>query len=503
MAEPLIITASPRSDHQLDVTIELGPERTQAAVERAARLVSKKARIPGFRPGKAPIPYILRTFGREAVLSEIIEELSDEVISEALETGNFDVYGRPTLEDIKFDPIQFKLVLPLPPTVELGDYSAIRVEAPEVVVSEADVDVLLEEARQDYMVLQEVDRPAALGDTVIVDIKGTVGDTVIVDNQDWELILRGENGWLPGFDEAFVGLAAGDHKEFTLRYPEDSASRFKGQEVAFSVTVKAVKTKVLPEVNDEFVRSLGNYADLADYRAKKLEEIRQQREAEAEAKLYEAALEALIAQATLAYPKAAVEEVVEEMMQEAESRSRERGYSLLDLLRLQGRTVDGYRAELRPVAEKRLKARLVLTEFARREGITVSADEEQAEVDSVLGRINEADERQALSDLLSSEAARMFIRRDLLTSKAYARLKAVVTGQVPAAAAAAAETVVAEAEAQEVAAEAGATASGAAEISGAEAQEAAATASGAAEVSGAEAQEAAAEEPAAGDEAAK
>lgn len=433
MAEPLIIRSSPRSDHQLDLTIELGPERTQQALQRAVRVVSKKARIPGFRPGKAPAAHVLRTFGREAVLSEILEDLGEEIISEALETEKFDLYDQPHVEDVKLDPIRFKLVLPLRPTVELGDYSDIRLEAPEVTVSDADVDALLEEARQTRMALQEVDRPAQLGDAVLVDIKGMVGEDVIIDNQDWELILRGENGWLPGFDEAFVGLAAGDYKEFTLRYPEDSASRFKGQEATFFVTVKAVKAKTSPELNDEFARSLGNYADLADYRAKKLEEIRRARAAEAERKLTEAAIEALIARATLAYPPAAVDDVVEEMENDLKNRLYDIGYDLPDYLRLQGKTLESFRAELRPVAEKRLKGRLVLAELARREGIVVSADDEEAQRDTMLGAIQDSKERESLGGLLDSEPGRRFLRQDILTEKTLARLRAIVTGQVPAA----------------------------------------------------------------------
>lgn len=433
MAEPLIITSSPRSDHQIDLTIELGPERTQQAIQRAVRVVSKKARIPGFRPGKAPAAHVLRVFGREAVLSEIMEDLGSELIAEALEAGKYDLYGEPHVEDVKFDPIQIKLVLPLRPTAELGDYSDIRVEAPEVAVGDADVDAALEQERRARMTLQEVDRPAQLGDTVLVDIKGTVGEDVIVDNQDWELTLRGESGWLPGFDEAFVGLAAGDHKEFTLRYPEDSASRYRGQEASFSVTVKAVKAKALPEVNDEFARSLGDYADLSDYRARKLEEIRRERAAEAEKKLTEAALEALIARATLAYPPAAVDDVVKEMENELKDRLYDIGYELEDYLRLQRKTLESFRAELRPTAEKRLQSRLALAELARREGIVISADEEQAQRDSMLEAVSESEERSSFVEILDSEVGRRFLRQDILTEKALARLRAIVTGQVPAA----------------------------------------------------------------------
>lgn len=433
MAEALIITTSPRDDHQLNLTIELGPERTEQALQRAARAVAKKARIPGFRPGKAPYATVLRMFGKEALFSEILDDLGQEVYQEALDAQEFDLYGQAALQDVGYDPVTFKLVLPLRPTVDLGDYSGLRIEAPEIVSADADVDAALEQARQSRVTLEEVARPAAIGDSVLVDIKGTVGENSIMDNQDWELSLRGESGWLPGFDEAFVGLSAGDEKSFEITYPEDSASRYKGQVASFAVKVKAVKSKVLPALDDVFAQSLGEYTDLADYRAKKLEEISKQRAAEALAKQNDAAIEALVANATIAYPPAAVEDVVEELVQDMKSRLANIGYTLEDSLRLQGKTMDAYHKELHPLAERRLKGRLVLSELTVREAITASPEEVQAELDRMVGDAESEESQKTLRDVFGTENGLRIIRQDVLTDKTLARLRDIVTGQVAAA----------------------------------------------------------------------
>ena len=286
MAEDLIVTTTPRDDHQLDLTIELGPERTEQALQRAVRQVSRKAKIPGFRPGKAPFATVVRMYGKPALFSEIVDDLGQEVYTEVLEQQKLDPYGQAALEDVQVDPaIKFKLVVPLRPTVDLGDYSDLRVEAPAVEASDADVEATLEQARNARAAHEVVERPAELGDLVKVDIAGTVGENTIMDNQDWELTLRGESGWLPGFDEAFVGLSAGDEKEFDITYPEDSLSKYKGQTAHFKVNVKEVRSKVMPELNDEFAQSLGEYATLAEYREKKLAEIKEQHETEAQNKL--------------------------------------------------------------------------------------------------------------------------------------------------------------------------------------------------------------------------
>lgn len=439
MTEPLIITTSPRDDNQLDMTIQLGPERTEQALQRGVKVVAKKAKIPGFRPGKAPYATILRMFGKEAVLGEILDDLGEEVYKEALAIEKPAIYGQAALADVKFDPIVFKLVVPLRPTVDLGDYRSIRLDAPAMTVGEADVDAALAAALAAAATLQTVERPAALGDSVLVDIHGTVGEETIMDNQDWQLTLRGEGGWLPGFDEAFAGLSAGDEKSFELTYPEDSTSRFKGQAASFAVKVKEVKAKVQPAADDEFVKTLGDYTDLADYRAKKLAELTEERTKEATARLNEAAVEALVERATIAYPPAAVDDTVHGMMQDLESRLANIGYKLADYLRLNGKTVEQYHDELHEPAEKRLKGQLVIAELAKVEGITVSEEEQQAELDRLLQQAETPENATALREVFGSEAGLRVIEADVRSDKTLARLRAIVTGEAPELPAAAAE----------------------------------------------------------------
>jgi trigger factor len=432
LAEPLIISTSKRDDHQLDMTIQLGPERTEEALHRAARQVSQRAKIPGFRPGKAPYSTVLRMFGRDALLGQIMDEMGDEIYKEALEVEHIEPYGRADLEDLKTDPVTFKLVVPLQPEAHLGDYRSIRVAAPEVSVTDADLDAVLERAADQRKTVQAVERAAALGDTVIVDIHGAAGDDTIMDNQDWEVALEGgESGWLPGFDDAFVGMVAGDEKTFTLKYPEDSASRYRDQEATFHATLKEVRAKARPAIDDEFARSLGDYADLAALRAETREEITRQRTTEAKEEFDDKAIEALVEQSTFGYPAAAVDDMIHEMLGELEARVSQVGYNLQDFLRLQGMTVEGYHEQLRPAAERRLKGRLALSEFANAEGITVSPEEGQAELDRIAGAAVDEDRAKSVRETLGSESGQRLINRDLRAKKALARLREIATGPAP------------------------------------------------------------------------
>jgi trigger factor len=434
LAEELKVTTNPREDHQLDLTIELGPERTQQALERAVKIVSRKAKIPGFRPGKAPFAHVVRLYGKPVLLGEVVDDLGQEVYTEVLERKEFQPYGQASLEDVQVDPdIVFKLVVPLRPTVELGDYSDLRVEAPSADATEADVDEALEQAQAAQSKHEVVDRPAQLGDLVKVDIAGTVADSTIMDNKDWELTLRGESGWLPGFDEAFVDLSAGDEKEFDITYPEDSLSKYKGQTAHFKVNVKEVRAKVTPELNDEFVKTLGDYADVAEYRAKKLDELKKQRETEAENILNDKAIEALIERAQLSYPPVAVDDTVHDMMHDMEQRMQQIGYTLADSLRLQGKTMEQYHQELEPAAERRVKAQIVLAELARREGIEVSDEDVEAEVQRLASGTEKEETRQAILEAFGSPQGRAMIRQEFLTTRTLERLRALVIGEAQAA----------------------------------------------------------------------
>lgn len=449
MAEELIVTTSPREDHQLDLTIALGPERTQAALERAVKLVSRKAKIPGFRPGKAPFAHILRLYGKEALLGEVVDDLGQEVYTEVLDQRQFEPYGQASLQDVQVEPaITFKLVVPLRPTVSLADYSDLRIAAPATEVTEAEVEETLEQARATKATHEAVERPAELGDLVKVDIVGAVGENTIMDNTDWELTLRGESGWLPGFDESFVGLAAGDTKEFEITYPEDSLSKYKGQTAHFKVTVKEVRAKVTPALDDDFVKGLGEYTDLADYRAKKLAELQKQRATDAENTLNDQAITALIERATLAYPPAAVDDVVHDMINDMAQRMQQIGYTLEDSLRLQGKTMEQYHQELEGPAENRVKAQLVLAELGGREGIQVSDADVEAELQRMTASVEKEETQKAILEAFGSPSGRAMIRQDLRTARTLERLRALVTGEAEAAPApveaGAAETEVAQ-----------------------------------------------------------
>jgi trigger factor len=258
-----------------------------------------------------------------------------------------------------------------------------------------------------------------------------VGEDSIMDNHDWDLLLKEESGWLPGFTEAFVGIKAGEEKEFTIKYPEDSSSRYKGQEATFKATMKTVKARLEPELNDEFAKTLGDYESVADMRAKLQEQLTRERTSEAESNLNEAALEAVVTQAHLKYPPVAIDETVDSMLDEVRRNLSRAGYGLEDYIRLQGMTLDKYREQLRPQAEKRLQGRLVLGKLAEVERIEVTPEDIQAEIERMAPADSEDEQAKALLEVLNTPSGQALVRQDLQTTKTLARLREIATGKAP------------------------------------------------------------------------
>jgi trigger factor len=298
-------------------------------------------------------------------------------------------------------------------------------------VTEADVDVFVDRQLDESATWQAVERPAQIGDRVVVDILGTVGDDKIMENTDWEITLREETGWLPGFDEAFVGMSAGEQKSFSLTYPEESASRYKGQTASFAVTVKEVRARVKPELTDEMVTEWGEYTDVADFRAKKLSELGEAGKQRAESELMDAAMDALTEQATFAYPPVAVDREVSDILRDLQVRVSGAGYSLDDFLRLQGTSLERYRVQVRPAAERRLKAQLAINKLAELEKIEVAKEESEAEFQRLIDASESEEQAQAFREVFGSEQGLHLLYHDVMNRKTMARLREIVTGTAP------------------------------------------------------------------------
>ena len=418
-------TVAPR---EVEFTIRPEAEQVEDARREAARRVARQVKIPGFRPGKAPYALVERTVGRKLLTEQAIEILAPDLYKRILEEGGYQPYDRPTLNILRQEPLEFRIRVPLEPTVELADYCAIEVEPePEVVVTPEQEEQLLNELREQHGAWVPVERPAQVGDQVTLDIRGTSDEETVFDQEGTQLTLS-ETLSPPGFAQEIAGMLPGQTREFSLTYPEDySQSELAGETVNMTTTLRGLKERRLPELDDEFAQSVGDHATLEDLKAQLRENLKAQLDAEARDRLATRVLDRVVEQSGLEYPNAAVEQEIDSLIRQRESRLRQQGFTLESYLRVIHKSMAQLRDELRPEAEEQLRRSLVLREVAKVEKIEVQPGELIAEVDRVARAYGE--QAAAVRQALMQQGALGPVAGDLYARKALARLVDVVMGK--------------------------------------------------------------------------
>jgi trigger factor len=428
----LKITTEPLENRQLLLTIEVDDERAQRAMRRAARQIARQTNIPGFRKGKAPYDVVLQRYGEETIRKEAVELLTEEVYREALEQEEIKPYAPGVLEDVTFDPVTFKLTIPLQPTVDMGDYHSYRLNYPTVRVYKKEVQEVLEEMREQNAILELVDRPAALDDGVAIAISGqSEGGKEFLKGDDVRLLLDTEStSPAPGFAEAIVGMSAGEERTFTLTLPDDfSQSELQGQEATFTVKMAGVYDSTLPELDDDLARTIGNFGSLKELEEQVKEQLRLAAQGKADEEYTQQVLEAIIEQAQVEYPPAMLKETLDDVVEDVtQVVKRDARLSIEDYLRIQNKTMEEFRQDLEPRAASRLKSALVLGEVVRLEELKVDEGEINVQIEQVSASWGvRADE---VRTSLSSEGGRRAMGNRLLTNKAVQRLVAIAKGEM-------------------------------------------------------------------------
>jgi len=412
---------------QAELSIEVEPEEMDQALDKAYRRLVKKVMVPGFRKGKAPRPMLERHIGRESLVSEAFDQMVPELYEQALKEQEIDAIGQPDMEIEQLEPPIFKAKVPLRPVVELGDYHSITATPDEVEVTDEKVDEALQSLRQMHASWEPVDRPAGPNDMVTLSVKGTVDGEVVLDNQDTTYrITLGSAMPAPGFAEALVDMKAGDQKEFTSAFVEDHPTKeVAGKDCRFEVSISEIKQENLPELDDEFVKSLNEEGieTVDQLRERMFTNLQTVAEREAKSKLEGEAIEAAVGVSKVEFPAVLVEQEVDRMANEQLMRMG--GMNLQTYLGYRGCTEEDFRDELRPVAEKKIATSLVLNKVFEAENIEVSDADIDAEVERMLQNAGERGEQ--MKEFFKSPQARESVKGELLTRKTIDRLVEIAT----------------------------------------------------------------------------
>jgi trigger factor len=381
MAAPTISTSvTELPESRVRVEAEVPPEEVEKRIAQAARALGRGMRVPGFRAGKAPAPVVIKRVGREVVLDEAVRDSIGSWYSAAIDAAAIVPVGEPRLDMGELpghgQPLTFSIEIGVRPEAQLGDYKGLEVGKREPAASDEQVEAEIEALRERAGRLETVERPAETGDFVVMDYKGTLDGEPFAggDGRD-QMVELGSGRLVPGFEEQLTGASAGDERTVEVTFPDDyGAEELAGNDAEFAVTVKEVKAKELPPVDDELAAEAG-FDTLDELREDIRERLSEAEERRVDAEFREAVLDSAVTNAKVDVPEALVEARSRELWEQMLHSLGHQGISKEMYLQISGRSEDDIVAEGKAAAERQLKREAVLAAVVAAESIEPSEDE--------------------------------------------------------------------------------------------------------------------------------
>jgi trigger factor len=362
------------------ITVEVDDEQLQRALRNAATRVSKIRPIPGFRPGKAPYERVERAVGKELLLDEAIDGLAQNLYRQVIKDENIDVYDAGKLDIVQKEPLILKFTVPTRPVVTLGDYRSIHLQPQPVQVTDQEVDEVIERLRTEQGTLNPVTRPVQMGDLATITVKGGVEGLAQIDREGLEVRIEAEGvfPWL----EQIIGMNANETKTITYTYPaEDTDPDIAGKTATYTVTVTDVKEPQLPNLDDEFAKSVGAFESLEQLKSRIRTSLYAEKQAEEENRFADQVVDAVVDQAQIAYPESMLEDELNSEVARSKDLAQRLGLTWDKYLQLAGKSEAAYKEEAKPRAERRLKRLLTLLQIIDAEHIEATRKDIDVEID--------------------------------------------------------------------------------------------------------------------------
>jgi trigger factor len=370
------VTELPES--RVRVEAEIPAEEVERRMQATARQLARDMRMPGFRKGKVPPPVVIQRVGREAVLDETVRGALGRWYLDAIDAAGIHPVGDPNLDlgDLPGEgqPLTFTIEIGVRPTATLGQYKGVEVGRREPAADDEAVQAEIEALRERSARLETVDEPAGEADFVVMDYVGTLdGEPFAGGEGRDQLVELGSGRLVPGFEEQLKGAKAGEERTLTITFPDDyGAAELAGNEAQFAVTVKEVKRKDLPELDDDFASDAAGFDTLAELREDVAAKVREADEKRIEAEFREAVLDAVVKEATVDVPEALVEARASELWERMLHSLGHQGISKEAYLQIAGQSEEDLLAQARPDAEQALRREAVISAVVEAEGIEPS-----------------------------------------------------------------------------------------------------------------------------------
>jgi trigger factor len=367
------------SETRKNLVVEIDSSTVDAEIDRVARDYTKAARIPGFRPGKVPARVVKQRF-RSQILHDVVHELVPRAVDDALRERGLEPLETPDIRDVVVEegqPLKFTATFDTVPSFDLQPYASLQVRPAQGALQEGAVDETLQALRERAARFEVVDaRPVERGDTVVVDLVREAGSESADTHQDVTIEI-GAAANPPGFDDEVVGTTVGETKRFEVRYPDDyEMKELAGTSVNYTVTIKGLKRRVVPELDDEFARDLGEFDTLAALRARVEQDLTREAQQKAEREARGDLLKQLAGWVTFTVPESLIDRELDRRIEDFARRLMEQG--------VDPRKADidwaAFRQAQQEPARDSVASALVLDEVAQREGLTVTESEIEAEL---------------------------------------------------------------------------------------------------------------------------
>jgi trigger factor len=435
-----------REDHQVKVIAEIEQEILEDAKRRAGKSIAKRVRIPGFRPGKAPFKVVERTVGPGAILEEALDIVLQEHYPKIIDEANVNPYGPGSLEKVEsLEPPIFEFTIPLAPEITLGDYRSIRIDYDVQSVTQEDVENVLESMQEQQAILEPVEHPAQEGDMVYVLLNGERttpdenGETNLYKNRKLPIIIEKEDvdtetEWpFPGFSRHLIGLSAEDEKELDYTYPNDAdVENLRGATIKFNVKVEEIKARILPELDDDFAKSVSEHETLEELKEEILQTLAERYESEADEEYENEILDEMAEDALVKYPPQMLEEEIDHAIEDLKRNLSFQRMDIETYLKTRDMGMEELRTELKEPTDIRLRNSLILMQASTDENISVEPEEIDSLTEQRIAEIRQYLSPEKADELLTPEAIENIVNRIIseeMSRKTLERLRAISKGE--------------------------------------------------------------------------
>ncbi len=402
------------------LTIEVSAEELEAAIEKAYQKNKNKINVPGFRKGKVPRKMIENMYGKEIFYEDAANELIPDAYDKAYDECEEEIVSTPDVEVVQIEsgkPFIFTATVALKPEIKLGKYKGVKIDKIDTTVSDEEVDAFIEKERENSARTISVERPVQAKDETVIDFEGFVDGVAFEGGKGENYPLTiGSGAFIPGFEDQLIGAEIGKEVEVKVTFPEDyHAEDLKGKEAVFKCTVKEIKEKELPELDDEFAAEVSEYETFAEYKEATVKNLTEKKVEDAKNKKEDAVIEAIVKASEIEIPAAMLDTQKRQMIQDFAQNLQSQGLSMDQYFQFTGLTAESLMAQVEPNAKKRIESRLVLEAVVKAENFEVS----DADVEKELERIATAYQMELdkVKEMLDDKAMKQ-ITEDLKIQKA-------------------------------------------------------------------------------------